>query len=261
MIRAAVIEDNNKRLQIHEQNLKRRGCHVVGYTSVDSGISGIATSPGFDLVISDLNFDPDDDSNDDGLKIADYLKNNKYPALSVVCSAKYRETDIIFEEAKKKFDTTLPHDGGVEQYTSIVDEANRRKNERIESSSLFIAPNIGERSNKIRAVYEFDSGNNLTDTTNSHFNDGYKLLIVEPIHSEIPCGNPFFLWANNDGNGWILEVFKCPYLYAHGLNLDEALENLNDLMVEYFKDLENETNITGPAELMQKFLMSVYVAD
>ena len=143
----------------------------------------------------------------------------------------------------------------------LVEEAIEWRNQRRNSSTLSIAPNLGERANKIRAVYEFDSGNNLSDTTDSHFNDGYKLLIVEPIHSEIPCGNPFFLWAKNDNNEWILEVFKCPYLYAHGFGLDEALRNLNDLMVEYFKDLENEPNVAGPVKLMQKFLLSVYVVD
>jgi DNA-binding NtrC family response regulator len=193
LIRAAIIEDNPERMELHKQALKRRKCIVVGYTTVEAGISGIATSPSTDLIISDLNFDPDDDSNQDGLNIGYYLKRTKYPRLSVVCSAKYLESDSIFVEAKKNFDRTLPHNGGAEIYDRLVEEAIERRNQRRNSSTLSIAPNLGERANKIRAVYEFDSGNSLSDTPDSHFNDGYKLLIVEPIHSEIPCGNPFFL--------------------------------------------------------------------
>ena len=255
-MKALIIEDAPDRALLHRMALEDRGMDALIASTVAEGIKLLKNFPAFDLVISDLNFDPNSSDNVDGEGIGRWIERNDYPTVSVLCSAKVFEVNPKYLQASKLFHEKLPSEGGEEQYNRVVELAKIKAEKRISSSRLQVEDKISHLNQyKLLQVHTLSSSNPQIST--DYFDKGYEIVVIQPYFEDFPIGNPFFVWVKAAKDGFVMEVYKNPGLLSFAESFESALEVLNEVMISHHEELKG-VELGGQLLVLKKFLDTIY---
>jgi CheY-like chemotaxis protein len=273
-----LVEDNPTVLHSREEVFRNNNFDTVIAENYANALAKFRSTPSISILATDINLDPEDAGNRDGLKLAEEL-HSIMPALPMVALSGV-VTEHAFRESKR---ATLFKD-------SLVKGADPEKFEQSvprwrEWAVEYLGTRLTARDQELLRLktryqisdYDFDlmrefiplpleSAADLDTLVSSK---GYRLHIIEMaslpaecVREGIKITKSIPLWIRKDQDSVVAEVYGFPQLYASGSTEEEATQLTMILMHEYYKDFKNTGEDDQPESAlvrqMRQYLNTVF---
>lgn len=271
---ALIVDDKKEHLQQRVFNLKKKGLACITATSLSEAFWRIRSSPSIDLLICDINFDPEDPSNAEGVNIANKIKQEN-PALPMVAySGKLEKSDLENVLGKKHPFAFRYSKGARDRYnqevTDWIKAAEVHQKSRQQESKDVISNNnstidintILNKESIFKAEPQIDQENddNIELTFEENLKKaGVKLVIfhscednpsplTEPENDEgamvytfSRIKKPFIVWLRSYGHNSELfeaEVYQIDVLRTTGNKQEICFAQLHKFLLECYDNFE-----------------------
>lgn len=238
-----VVDDNANRLATHKGFLEDldEDLEVVTSNSTSEAKKIIANSPVFETVLLDINFDPSDINNLEGLHFCKHLRDIGYPAHRVVYSQFLKDDSGVAPELEGVFDDITIRELNYDDYRKLLNAgrtAYLKKLSNTRLQALEVLSLNGIEITKISALHDSleTQDIHLDDLYKEYTKSGYKVVVAVQDNKQAQLGAKFLLWSKLYNGGVYFEVHKVPEIYAYGDSEEEALEMLNDVIVGLYSD-------------------------
>lgn len=260
-----IVDDRPSNRRSYARAFGRRGCRVITLADRIDAEAALAGTPGVDLVLTDINFNPPEKRpNKDGITFARQVRQ-KYDVTLPVIGYTAAFEDLPPDE-RKLFDfvDTKGHDSPRQLrklHDMCAELARERHAIRGRSAAEKVAtmratqfqessPTHSERSAALTPTDELEQ--RIAES-------GYELrLVATDVFDDLL--QPILTWYRRSASSVELEVYGQPALYVDAPTEEQAYEDLILLMVHFHQDLRSltaEAEPIGPALRLARYLESV----
>jgi len=225
-----VVEDDDRSRELVSERFAEEDCQVIAVEDPDDAVWEIRSSPGFDLLFTDVRLRDDDDEDDtSGMLLGEYVKSVRPEIPVAVFSSKFREGEldqVVRANTEYRFDLILSRGGSSWYRGTALDECVRLakafRDKRFEDAS-----NHEDDTSKshIKVMREFIVGRSPGKSSDEVLKEsGYTLRLLDVRHGELR--GPIAVWVLEQGDRVSAELYQRPHIHAVGRSLKEALDKL-----------------------------------
>lgn len=231
-----VVEDDDRSRELVEEAFTDQNCRVIAVGDPDQAVWELRSSPGIDLLFTDVKLRPDDDDTS-GMRLGDYLKSTRPEVPVAVYSTVFHagELDaVLSESAQSRFEVVLPRGGPKwgdhDVMNRCVDIAAAYRDKRYEDAAREAHMPGSEGSvSKMRVLRQFVVGEEAP-TASDHLlrRSGYTLRLLDARYGDLR--GPIAVWVLEHGEQVSAELYQWPQLHAVGQTVPDALDKLATIL-------------------------------
>jgi len=276
---ALVVEDNEGTRRSFSDLLRASGVTPVVAGDLKSAIREVKGSPGFHLILADINLDPTNPRDKSGIVLARHIRHLDKSIPIVGYSSAVAEGQLSQEELAMFTDYYGKGAGsGAAQKTQRIEgwktlaenyRATREQRAREQLRDLRERyPASQSEFSTLRFLIPTKSGSVEGGMTEELLRAaGYRIRIVErgalrPLIDETSAriAAPIMFWLRDDADAMVAEVYGYPELYSYGENEEDAIQSVLLLMDGFFQDFRDEKQLSESysTKRLRDFIDSVF---
>ncbi len=203
---------------------------MIAVADPDEAVWEMRSSPGIDLLITDVRLRPElDDDDTSGLRLGDYVKSIRPELPVAVYSTTFLEGELdemLSDSARSRFDVVLPRGGELWHEENLLDECVQlAKGFRDRRYTSTADGELATSATGIKVMREFVVGRAPKKSSDKVLKEsGYTLRLLDVRHGELR--GPIAIWVLEHGDRVSAELYQRPDVHAVGSTLNEALDRL-----------------------------------
>jgi CheY-like chemotaxis protein len=254
---ALVVEDKPASRERRVKLLETSGFIVFSAASSQGALQEVRSVPSIDIVVTDINLDPESATDKSGLALARSIRSENLSMPIIGYSAWFSEGELGSIELKV-FDDYLPK--GASTPDELLARVERWRGKALghrKERATWAAAELERLRQKYGTPHpnfttlrllELDSGHKTSSDEPSAEDilrrSGYRLRIIEPGTSrpllndaEAKIISPLVVWLKQESDITIAEIYGYPALYGFGDNEEQALTQVLLLMRGFYQEL------------------------
>lgn len=277
-----LVEDEDKERESRAESLRRAGFTAIAVGSVEEAEGELRGAPGIDLLVTDINLDPQKSKDKSGVLLAKRTAA-LFPELPLVAySARFEKDDLPTEDRSVFRDYIIKGDlrpieliTKFEKWQKLAMDHHQRRREFVTNELHRLVGKYAISDNDFELIREFlpvaEGLSRLSDKKPESVlaEAGFTLKVIgateairllTPKDRRLTINVPIAVWLRCCEDHVIAEVLRFPSLYASGANTSVALAQLLRLMQGYFYDLRNATDdeLSPAVRSLRDYLTAVF---
>jgi len=260
-----IVDDDHRSRELMTERFVERDCQVIAVEDPDDAVWEIRSSPGFDLLFTDVRLRDDEDEDDtSGMRLGEYVKSVRPEIPVAIYSTKFREGEldqVVRAKTDSSFDLVLSRGGVSWSEGTAVDECVRlASNFRDRRFEVAIDKEDDERQAQIKVMREFVVGRSPGRSSDDVLQEsGYTLRLLDVRHGDLR--GPIAVWVLEQEGRVSAELYQRPHVHAVGRTLKEALDKLAIALHSELDTVAPDGEVPGPDTESIPWLMLQHVDD
>lgn len=262
-----LLEDDEGVRDDRKSLLESTGLRVVDVGDYDSAFECYSILPAVDLIVADLNLDPGDPRNRDGLKFAKLVRQTNKNLPMVAYSGRVKDGDITSGDLNIFNDVQLRGDLTVKKLKKSASEwadlATHYREKRVEAAheTLQELSQKQKAEDALKIVEGHKQGASIQETLDRLKIRSKMILPGEAVVSllgGIKIFKPLLIWLQTVDGGVIAEVNGYQDLYSWGESEDASVENLTTLLHDIYSDVDKKGDRSQRVKEIDLFLSKLF---
>jgi CheY-like chemotaxis protein len=284
---ALVVDDQRSIREATKEYFQRHGLRAIVASSVKEALRHVKSTPALDVVITDVDLDPDPDANDTGgVTIAKEVRKIR-AALPVLAYTAHKEQDFDAPVDWDVFDEPLGKGGGFKSIEQNLEKclghARRYREKRITSAKdelIRLQQKYEIADYDVATLRSFlpgahditdkrvEAGVGMLSADELLRRAGYELHLIEagkPLGDEevgnVVASVPVAVWVRKEGDSsYVAELYEHPCIYGEASTVEGAIGAVTMLMAGYHQDLQSSKDLGVELQHLKEYLNRVLSA-
>jgi len=258
-----VVDDDDRSRELATERFAELDCQVIAVEDPDDAVWEIRSSPGFDLLFTDVRLRDDDDEDDtSGMRLGEYVKSVRPEIPVAIYSTKFREGEldqVVRAKTDFSFDLVLSRGGTSWHEGTALDECVRLASDfRDKRFEAALSHQEDAPQSQIKVMREFVVGRSPGRSSDDVLKEsGYTLRLLDVRHGDLR--GPIAVWVLEQNDRVSAELYQRPHIHAVGRSLKEALDKLAAALHTELDAVEPDGEIPSPDAESIPWLMLQHV--
>lgn len=278
---ALLVDDNPNVLRAVKDYFQRHGLRAIAASNVREALRHVKSTPALDVVITDIDLDPDPISNDTGgVTLAKEIRKIR-ATLPVLAYTAHKESDFdtlidwsVFnaplskgggpDEVKQNLEICLRHAQGhrLKRISGAKEELLRLQNKYdIPDHDVATLRSFLPGAQEVAFLESRSESRGMLNADDLLRRAGYELHLIEAGKKlgDEEVGQavtlvPIPVWIRKDEGFFVAELYGHPCVYAEGTTAEDAIASITMLMCGYQQDLQRDGSLGVELENLKKYL-------